>query len=296
MIRVSAAAKINLNLVVTGRRADGYHQLDSFVLFTALADILHISLADQDSLEVCGPFAAALDDNENLVWKALALLRKASGQRFGLAVRLDKQIPVAAGLGGGSADAAAALEAVNSLLEKPLEPEQLAGIGLQTGADVPLCMMARNLDAVRMQGIGERLTPLPVLPDLGIILVNPGIRLSTAAVFGAVTADDMQPQAALQQPQQLASHEAIKQAISIGNGLLRPARGLAPPLDHILDRLAGLASMAGFIGHGMSGSGATCFALFASVAEARQAADAVALDCWVWSGGLSGNGALPPQR
>ena len=183
MIRVEAPAKLNLYLHVTGRRADGYHELDSLVTFTALADTLEIASADALSLAVSGPFAEALDTGDNLATRAAAALAERLGRRADVWIVLQKRIPVAAGLGGGSADAAAVLRGLARLWGLgAAHAGDLQDVALGLGADVPVCLHAR---AAYMAGIGEMLSAPPPLPPCGVLLVNPGVPVPTGAIFAA---------------------------------------------------------------------------------------------------------------
>ena len=168
MIRVEAPAKLNLYLHVTGRRADGYHELDSLVTFTALADTLEIASADALSLAVSGPFAEALGTGDNLAARAAAALAERLGRRACVRIALLKRIPVAAGLGGGSADAAAVLRGLARLWGLgAAHASDLQEVALGLGADVPVCLHAR---AAYMAGIGEMLSAPPPLPPCGVLL------------------------------------------------------------------------------------------------------------------------------
>ena len=178
-----APAKVNLFLHVTGKRADGYHLLDSFPVFAGVADRLSFQPVKALSLTVTGPFAAALSaEPDNLVLRAAHRLAEACGVRPGGALTLEKHIPVASGIGGGSADAAAALRLLCRAWDVAPGSAVLEQIAAGLGADVPVCVRNQPL---RMRGIGEILTPAPILPECGMVLVNPGIPLATAAVFRA---------------------------------------------------------------------------------------------------------------
>ncbi len=175
-IEAFAPAKVNLALHVTGRRSDGYHLLDSVVVFADVGDQLRIDAAEELSLSVTGPFADGVPtDASNLVLRAAALMAP-SGQ--GARIALEKHLPHAGGIGGGSSDAAATIKSLARLWEAVL-PD--AASVLKLGADVPVCLKAPAPQ--RMQGIGEELTPLPVLPECCVVLVNPGISVPTAQVF-----------------------------------------------------------------------------------------------------------------
>ena len=181
--RIDAPAKINLYLHILGRRSDGYHQLDSLIGFTEAHDLLEVRAAPGLSLVVEGPFAGALSDvDDNLVMRAARNLRSWADIDAGAALLLDKKLPVAAGLGGGSSDAAAALRALTRLWNLDIGADELARLGAMLGADVPACLAGTPLYA---GGIGEIIEQAPPLPPIGVVLVNPGVALSTAAVYGA---------------------------------------------------------------------------------------------------------------
>lgn len=224
-----AHAKINLSLKVLGRRPDGYHDLDTLFVFAEDGDLITVAPGSDLSLRVTGPFAADVPGGpENLVLRAAARLRP-DGR--GAALTLDKRLPVASGIGGGSADAAAALRLLSRFWGLKGEPGRLEEIGLALGADVPACILSR---AARGEGRGDRLAPLdPGLAGTPLLLVNPGVALSTAEVFR------------LWEPNE-----------GGGNDLEAAARRLAPVVGDVLAALAPAPRS------GMSGSGATCFALF----------------------------------
>lgn len=274
-----APAKVNLHLHVVGRRADGYHLLDSLVVFADVGDRLTVSAADALSLSVTGPFAAELAaEADNLVLRAARGLAAQAGIRPAARLVLEKTLPVASGIGGGSADAAAALRLLCRFWElDPGSAEQLAG-GL--GADVPVCLASRP---ALMSGIGEVLRPVPVLPDIGIVLVNPGISVATPTVFrarvGAFSGPARFPDSVWQDAGAL-----VATLRGARNDLEAPARGLAPGVN---DALQVVAAAPGCLLARMSGSGATCFGLFATPAVARAAVPAIDRDgWWVWGGGL----------
>jgi 4-diphosphocytidyl-2-C-methyl-D-erythritol kinase len=256
-----APAKVNLALHVTGRRADGYHLLDSLVAFARVGDRLEAEPAPGLSLTLAGPFSAALGAGaDNSVLRAAALLRP-PGQ--GAALRLVKVLPVASGLGGGTADAAAALRLLARLWDRPL-PDPASALAL--GADVPVCLAGRPS---RMRGIGEDLTPL-ALPPFWMVLVNPGVPVPTAAVFEALA---LRTNPALPDPPAFADAAALFAWLATTrNDLEPPARGLAPPID---TALAALTAQPGCALARMSGSGATCFGLFASAPPALAAMSAL---------------------
>lgn len=256
-----APAKVNLALHVTGRRADGYHLLDSLVAFARVGDRLEAEPAPGLSLTLAGPFAAALGAGaDNSVLAAAALLRPPGR---GAALRLVKVLPVASGLGGGSADAAAALRLLARLWDRPL-PD--AGAVLSLGADVPVCLAGRP---ARMRGIGEDLSPV-ALPPFWLALVNPGVPVSTPAVFAALAA---RTNPALPDPPAFPDAAALFAWLAAArNDLEPPARVLAPPIE---EALSALKAQPGCALARMSGSGATCFGLFATEAPALAAMSAL---------------------
>ena len=284
MVTEFAAAKINLALHVTGKRENGYHLLDSAVMFASdTGDTLEVSPADQDSFSVSGPFSEHLEaDAGNLVLQALAALRASfPGQVQPCAVTLHKHLPVASGIGGGSADAAAALRAIVKLNAlKPADGELLE-IGLTLGADVPVCLTSM---ACRMRGIGEITDHWVNPPSLHAVLVNPLIGVSTAGIFsrlgvpvGSIDGAGM--------PDHFDAASSVDTTLrwlaGCRNDLQPAACQLQPVISHVLRAVEQLPRCK-FAR--MSGSGATCFGLFATADEARQAADIVArqhADWWV---------------
>jgi 4-diphosphocytidyl-2-C-methyl-D-erythritol kinase len=271
-----APAKINLTLLVTGKRPDGYHLLDSLVVFAGAHDRLSAAPAEELTLEIGGPFGATLvSEPHNLVLRAARALAASTGRRLGAQIRLEKHLPVASGIGGGSSDAAAALRLLTRLWGVPI-PESLAAT---LGADVPVCLDPRPR---RMAGIGETLTAAPAIPSCGILLVNPGVALATKAVFAARTAPFSTP-ASFPGAWPDAAAMAADLA-SWGNDLQPPAIKLCPPAGTVLNTLR---AVPGCRLARMSGSGATCFALFDTPAEATAAATHVSRPAWwCWGGAL----------
>ncbi|MDO8607817.1 MAG: 4-(cytidine 5'-diphospho)-2-C-methyl-D-erythritol kinase [Phaeospirillum sp.] len=265
MITVFAPAKVNLTLHVVGKRADGYHLLDSLVAFAGVGDSLEFSPADGLDLLVDGPTAASIPtEGENIVLKAARLLAEAAGIARGAHIRLTKRLPVAAGIGGGSADAAAALKGLAQLWRVDLPPDRLHALALSIGADVPVCLAGRP---TRMCGIGEQLSPAPNLPPAWLVLVNPMVPLHTPAVFKARTGEFSQAAPLTESPPDAT---ALALALAARRNDLTPAAvGIEPVVGEMLAALAGLD---GCLLSRMSGSGATCFGLFATQAEASQAA------------------------
>ncbi|MBV9653118.1 MAG: 4-(cytidine 5'-diphospho)-2-C-methyl-D-erythritol kinase [Acetobacteraceae bacterium] len=276
----AAPGKINLFLHVLGRLPNGYHQLDSLAVFADAADRLSAEPDDALSLAIDGPFGSALaGEGDNLVLRAARLLADAAGVRAGAKLSLRKNLPVASGIGGGSADAAAALRLLARLWDVSPETD-LAALSLRLGADVPVCLLGRT---ARMGGIGDCLAPGPALPDCGLVLVNPGVPLETAAVFrerrGAFGCTPSLPPA-------WGSLRAMAEDLGqCRNDLQSPAIRLCPEIAAVL---AALEAIEGCALARMSGSGATCFGLFATPSAARAAASALASPgWWCWGGGLA---------
>lgn len=272
-IRLSAPAKVNLYLHVIGRRADGYHLLDSLVVFAGLGDEITLGPCGAMELEIDGPFAeTAGPAGDNLVLGAARALAAAAGIGAGARIELTKNIPVAAGLGGGSADAAATLAGLVRLWDIPPDAVDLPAIGLEIGADVPACLAGRPVFA---GGIGEQVADAPPLPAAGLLLVNPGVSLATPSVF-AGRRDGLSSAARFTEaPASVAELAAILE--SRGNDLTQPACRLVPVIE---DVLAAIGGAPGCHLARMTGSGATCFGLFDDPAAAAAALPAVRRDGW----------------
>ena len=289
IITEMAPAKINLYLRICGRRDDGYHLLDSAVIFTAFGDRISLTPATTDSLTITGAFADALinqtPDNQtsanpavpdasqpnscpNLCMQALAAFRDAGGVIAPLAITLDKRIPVGAGLGGGSADAAAILRVLNANADLPVTSETLDALAASLGADVPACLRAHSL---RMTGIGDQITPLALAgtsssvtdTSISVLLANPMIPLATADVFRSLNTAG-------------SGHAGTIDAFDIpalaglGNDLTETACQLVPEIATLL---ALLQQQSGCRIAAMSGSGASCFALFDNETACNDARD-----------------------
>ncbi|WJY22802.1 4-(cytidine 5'-diphospho)-2-C-methyl-D-erythritol kinase [Fontisubflavum oceani] len=262
-----APAKINLALHVTGRRDDGYHLLDSLVVFADIGDRLHFALADRVTLKVMGARAAGVPEGpDNLVLQAARLF----GPDLGADIVLEKHLPNAAGIGGGSADAAAALQGLASLWDRPL-PKMSDIVSL--GADLPVCLAGCP---TRMGGIGDELAGVPPLPMLWLVLVNPGVAVPTGSVFrGLKTVNNP----GLSDPNWHDFPSFIRWLCGQRNDLETPALALAPEIGTVLDRLN---TSPGCTLARMSGSGATCFGLFETEPAAREAAHAIGAACPGW--------------
>ena len=274
MVREFAPAKVNLCLHVTGRRADGYHLLDSLVVFADVGDELTFKQAHSLAIEMSGPFASALDaPSDNLIFKAAELLGNGVP---GATVSLTKSLPVAAGIGGGSADAAASLRGLKRLYElEALEADHLDEIALALGADVPACLRSR---ALRMAGIGEDIAEIQEFPALPAVLVNPGVPVPTGPIFKALGLE--QPSTAgsglddLTQQRFSSVDDVVDWLGAQRNDLQAPAITLAPEVGQVLDALNAEESCR--LAR-MSGSGATCFGLFGTDDEAAACAARLAL-------------------
>jgi 4-diphosphocytidyl-2-C-methyl-D-erythritol kinase len=269
-----APAKLNLTLQVLGRRADGYHLLDSLVAFTDYGDTVAVTPAEELTLTLDGPFGGVLagDHTENLVLRAARLLAERAGVAARAAITLTKRLPVASGIGGGSSDAAATLRALMRLWRVEIPAADLEALALRLGADVPVCLTRRS---ARLEGIGERVTPAPNLPAAPLVLVNPGIGLATPKVFAARRGDFSSgpgPAGVFAVPP--TDVPALAEGLRpYANDLTAAAAGLLPEIDACLTMLD---RQDGCLLARMSGSGATCFGLFASDAEAAAAAETIA--------------------
>ncbi len=251
-----APAKINLTLHVTGQRADGYHLLQSLVVFADVGDRITVSPAQELSLTVTGPLSAGVPtDATNLVLRAAREIGV-----LGAEITLEKHLPAAAGIGGGSSDAAAALRALHQMTGVDLPKDQ----GLSLGADVPVCLRAQ---AALMEGIGEDISPMPELPPLPTVLINPRVDVPTPAVFKALICKDNPAMSVV--PQNASFDEFCDWLADQRNDLQAPAIQHAPQITQVLEALQGARLVR------MSGSGATCFGLYPDVSQAKAAAAAI---------------------
>ncbi|QNT77861.1 4-(cytidine 5'-diphospho)-2-C-methyl-D-erythritol kinase [Entomobacter blattae] len=305
-----ARAKINLYLHITGKRPNGYHELDSLAVFAQVGDRLAISLNEKmasgvvssseavlDSgpiLRLTGPFAQNLaqvsggDKRSNLVFKAARSLSQAVEEKTGqvfpienLDITLEKNLPIASGIGGGSADAAAVIRALFILwkIDKLFSPQEILSCLKAIGADVPVCFQQK---AVRMEGIGEILSEVPILPECGIVLVNPGRAVSTPLVFQARKGEFRKK--VEYPPQWKNCEELISFLKGTSNDLQEAALLVEPVIRDVLESLAKLPQVRLVR---MSGSGATCFALFEAKQEALEAIKRIShKEWWSWAGSL----------
>lgn len=277
-VKLLARAKINLALHVTGRRKDGFHLLDSLVVFADCGDKLHLRPADQTSLEISGPFADGLSVTENnLVLHAFRVLSDSLDTPLpATAITLEKNLPVSSGIGGGSADAAATLNGLIDLWQIDMAKPKLAELALSLGADVPVCL---GNTPCRMRGIGEDLTSLDGFPSMPCVLVNAGVVVSTPKVFKQLSLAVNEP--AFSPLPDMPANEWIEWLADTRNDLQEPAIALSP---EIADTLLALTKAKNCQLARMSGSGATCFGLFNNFDEAQSAAAQIASkhpDWWV---------------
>jgi 4-diphosphocytidyl-2-C-methyl-D-erythritol kinase len=279
-VQEAAPAKINLYLHVVGRRANGYHELDSLVMFADVGDQLTVAAAPDGrgpTLAIEGRFAAALagePPDGNLVIKAARALAERRGRSPSLAMTLTKELPVASGIGGGSADAAACLRALTRLWQEPAETPDLFTLAADLGADIPVCLAGR---AAYFGGIGEIIDPAPPLPVCPAVLVNPGVPVPTPSVFRARSGPFSVPFRLTTPPTSVA---ALAAALSERrNDLTAPAIAVAPVIASVL---VALAATRGCLLPRLSGSGATCFALYPDSETAAAAAAALSAEHPTW--------------
>lgn len=290
LVRCQAPAKINLYLHVLGRRADGYHDIDSLFVFADISDEIEVSPSNRLGLKLLGPFAHDLETTDwggNLVILAAQALAETSGMNMSVALTLRKNLPVAAGLGGGSSDAAATLKALCRLWDLAISDGGLHAIAQGLGADVPACL---GQAPVYVGGVGEDLRPAPELPAAWLVLVNPGVPLVTAEVFrqldppGSVAARfDDSPRDVYAMATTLATRSNDLEAVAIG---------MVPQISSAIDALENSEDC---LLARMSGSGATCFGLFADEAAARSAAVGISgghSSWWVRAGRMLGSGGV----
>ncbi|MBY9061573.1 4-(cytidine 5'-diphospho)-2-C-methyl-D-erythritol kinase [Sphingomonas yunnanensis] len=268
MLVETAPAKLNLALHVRARRADGYHALETLFAFARDGDVVTLAPAERDRFTVTGPFAAAIDDDaDNLVVRALAAFRAAFGGDERYVITLDKRLPVASGIGGGSADAAATLRSLARRHGVAQDDARLDAVARALGADVPACLLGR---AALGTGRGDDLVPITGVGDCPALLVNPLEKVSTAAVFARWDGVDRGG---------IGEGDTLARALAGRNDLQPAAEAVAPA---VRDLLGVLRDQEGVTLTRMSGSGATCFALFDAVATRDRAARAIAIQQPAW--------------
>ena len=273
MIKVTAHAKVNLTLHVVGQRANGYHELQSLVCLTEFGDQIHLSPAADFSFQVIGPNASGIPvDESNLVVQAAKFMAQKHSKSLDCQIILEKNLPMASGIGGGSSDAAAVMRALSQYFSVPLpNVDELMALG----ADIPVCM---NKGLTLMQGAGEDVTQLCAAPNWGVVLVNPNVGVSTPAVFNA-----------LNSKRNLPMQDVAENCVDIAwlgdqrNDLEPPAMAMVPEVGAVVDAISAAphCQMAR-----MSGSGATCFGVFADIKHANAAAERLQRahpDWWVVS-------------
>lgn len=293
-LSVLAPAKINLFLHVIGRRADGLHLLDSLVGFTDIGDELKIEPADHFEFVVKGPFSGSFEhserapsaDSQNSVVRAAHALAHMTGHSLDIKITLQKNLPLASGIGGGSSDAAACVWGLMKLWSVPPQPPFLDDLLLALGADVPVCFHCKT---TQMRGIGEKLAQLSSFPECPIVLVNPGVSCSTAEIFKSY---DLLEHPYTAMPTEFDTvYELCEFLKRVDNHLYKPALQKLPILSSVLETLSETDNV---LLARMSGSGATCFALYETEEAAERAAEEIAIQhpaWWVKSGWLN-----RPQR
>lgn len=261
MVELLAPAKVNLCLRVFGKAKSGFHNLDSIIVFCEFGDKIHIQQADSDAFHVTGPFAPMLnatDSRHNIVIKARDAFRRNGGVCGPVSIHLEKQIPVGAGLGGGSADAAATLRGLNTISKNPLRNQRLFSLSAELGSDVPVCLSSTPH---QITGTGAVIHKLKKIHAGALLLINPLIPLSTATVFQMVSP-----------PYNKMLPKIIDQEASVicklGNDLEAVSIRLVPQIADILDRLRDLPCC---LAAQMSGSGASCFGIFNDLKSAKVA-------------------------
>ena len=280
-----APAKVNLRLKINGRRDDGFHLIDSSVVFAELADKISLAASEHPILTISGVFADSLtplSPEHNIISRAVAAFHSAHGTKQHYAITLEKNIPIAAGLGGGSADAAAVLLTLNNLVASPVCPQTLDAIAVSVGADVVVCLRSHQGCSWQMRAIGEEVIESDIPSSRGLVLLNNMEPVSTAAVFAQY--DTMPDNSTCNDNN---SDRDSDRGSDWSNDLLAPALAICPQIEATLTLAHDLQNETGFIMAGMSGSGATCFALFETAKDAIIAhARLNNYAGWSWAGGL----------
>lgn len=287
MIVETAPAKINLYLHVGPVRDDGLHELASLFVFAEEGDRISVKPSEKLSLSIEGPFSFALSElapQQNLVWRAAETLRSHSGVEEGAEITLEKNLPIASGIGGGSADAAAALRALVRLWRIDISEKELEQLAFGLGADVPSCL---SRAPVHVTGAGELLEPAPALPPLWICLVNPGVEMPTGPVFREFDAAHPSPPIPKIIALDTSGYDELAAGLAVTRNDLEPiAIARAPVIGEVIDRLA--AAPDALLAR-MSGSGATVFGLFTSAEAAQKAeTDAHSQGWWALASRLCG--------
>ncbi|MBF0424230.1 MAG: 4-(cytidine 5'-diphospho)-2-C-methyl-D-erythritol kinase [Magnetococcales bacterium] len=264
-VTFSAPAKVNLGLRVVGRRVDGYHLLRSVMTFFPWSDRLTFTLTDDALIRLESRPPVTTRPGENLVYRAAEKLQYLAGGRRGVIIRLEKSIPAAAGLGGGSSDAATTLLALNRLWGLELSAEALSTMGLAMGADIPVFLGGH---AALAEGVGERLTPLPHLPVAPLLVIHPGVALSTRLVFERFAGQLTNDESPISIPDARRGEGLVPLP---GNDLEPVALALAPVIGEVMEALR----RAGAEAVRMSGSGAAAFGVFATLEEVASAAEEI---------------------
>ena len=284
MLKEFAKAKINLSLEILGKRTDGYHELRSLVAFADIGDKLQLGENAEPGLSITGPHAANLE-GKNLIEVAVTYLKSKFPDLAPGHFYLEKLLPVASGIGGGSADAAAALRLMALQLDIEVNTLNKADIAKSLGADVPVCL---DQDAVFMTGIGEHLTKLHSFPKIPCVLINPAVQISTGQIFQKLNAPPVQNTAStIQLPDHFENIDQLIQYMKLHKNDLQPvAEQIEPAVKSVLEELSSLDRC--LIAR-MSGSGATCFGLFDDITVAQSAASDIEKryqNWWVQSGTL----------
>lgn len=270
-----APAKINLALHVTGQRQDGYHLLESLVVFVNFGDKISVKRADADAFKMSGPYGGDLpSDGNNLVLKARDMLRKLfPSYASPVAIHLEKYLPIASGIGGGSSDAAAVLHALSVLWGIEIDPEHMGSIGLKLGADVPMCLHGKPLIA---RGIGEKIERIAAFPQLPMVLVNSGISIATPQVFAAL--QKRNNPALPDMPQFSTIADVCTYLGETDNHLFAATTTLNPAIGETMEALH--VTVPQLVR--MSGSGATCFGIYTSDEAATNAASSLRKNHPTW--------------
>ena len=290
-----APAKVNLRLKINGRRDDGFHLIDSSVVFAELADRISLAASEHPILTISGVFADSLtplSPEHNIISRAVAAFHSAHGTKQHYAITLEKNIPIAAGLGGGSADAAAVLLTLNNLVASPVCPQTLDAIAVSVGADVVVCLRSHQGCSWRIRAIGEKVIESDIPSSRGLVLLNNMEPVSTAAVFAQYdtmpdNSNDNDSDRSSDRSSDWGSDWDSYWSSNWNNDLIAPALAICPQIEATLTLAHDLQNETGFIMAGMSGSGATCFALFETAKDAIIAhARLNNYAGWSWSGGL----------